>query len=83
MKLRRFQKEFLDKALAPGIDIAALSLSQGVTGSRFLAAHILTRCLTPGDVTDTSRVKSMSALRPASNRQARFVYTLYQASTGT
>ena len=49
MKLRRFQKEFLDKALAPGIDIAALSLSRG-NGKSFLAAHILTRCLTPGDV---------------------------------
>ena len=42
MKLRRkFQKEFLDKALAPGIDIAALSLSRG-NGKSFLAAHILT-----------------------------------------
>ena len=49
MKLRRFQKEFLDKALAPGIDIAALSLSRG-NGKSFLAAHILARCLSPGDV---------------------------------
>ena len=49
MQLRRFQKEFLDKALAPGIDIAALSLSRG-NGKSFLAGHILTRCLTPGDV---------------------------------
>ena len=49
MKLRRFQKEFLDRALAPGIDIAALCLPRG-NGKSFLAAHILTRCLTPGDV---------------------------------
>ena len=49
MQLRRFQKEFLAKGLAPGIDVAALSLSRG-NGKSFLAAHILTRCLTPGDV---------------------------------
>ena len=49
MELRRFQKEFLERALAPGIDIAALCLSRG-NGKSFLAAHILTRCLTPGDV---------------------------------
>ena len=29
MQLRRFQKEFLDKALAPGIDIAALESQPG------------------------------------------------------
>ena len=49
MQLRRFQKEFLDKGLAPGIDVAALCLPRG-NGKSFLAAHILTRCLTPGDV---------------------------------
>ena len=51
MKLRRkFQKEFLDKALAPGIDIAALSLSRG-NGKSFLAgAHLGPGAMTPGDV---------------------------------
>ena len=40
MKLRRFQKAFLDKALAPGIDIAALSLSRGNGKSWACGAHI-------------------------------------------
>ena len=48
MKLRRFQEEFIRKAMAPGIDIAALSTPRG-NGKSFLAAHIATRCLTPGD----------------------------------
>ena len=48
MELRRFQKRFLAGALAPGIDTAALSLPRG-NGKSWLAAHLLTRCLTPGD----------------------------------
>ena len=46
--LRPFQKEFIAKALAPEVDIAALSLPRG-NGKSFLAAWILRRCLTPGD----------------------------------
>ena len=72
MKLRRFQKEFLDKALAPGIDIAALSLSRG-NGKSFLAAHILTRCLTPGDVLNQPGKEYVSVA--GSIEQARLVYT--------
>ena len=48
MKLRRFQDEFIRRAMAPGIDIAALSTPRG-NGKSFLAGHLLTRCLTPGD----------------------------------
>ena len=48
MELRRFQKTFLKRALAPGVDVAALSLPRG-NGKTWLAAHILERCLTPGD----------------------------------
>ena len=48
MELRKFQKEFLTKAMAPGVNIGALSLPRG-NGKSFLAAHLLTRSLTPGD----------------------------------
>ena len=45
---RPFQRVFLRRALAPGIDTAALSIPRG-NGKSTLAAHILTRCMTPGD----------------------------------
>ena len=47
-QLRTFQKQFIKGALAPGIDVAALSIPRG-NGKSWLAAHLLTRCLTPGD----------------------------------
>ena len=47
-QLRGFQKRFIKGALAPGIDVAALSIPRG-NGKSWLAAHLLTRCLTPGD----------------------------------
>ena len=47
-QLRTFQKRFVKRALAPGIDVAALSLARG-NGKSWLAAHLLERCLTPGD----------------------------------
>ena len=48
IKLRPFQKEFLRRALARDVDIAAMSGPRG-SGKSFLAAHIITRALTPGD----------------------------------
>ena len=45
---RPFQRRFLARALAPGIDTAALSIPRG-NGKTWLAGHVLTRCLTPGD----------------------------------
>ena len=48
MQLRRFQKEFLKRALSPDVEIGALSLARGNRKS-FLAGHILTSCLSPGD----------------------------------
>ena len=47
-KLRGFQNTFLRHALAPDADTAALSIPRG-NGKSWLAAHVLTRCLTPGD----------------------------------
>ena len=46
--LRPFQRRFVARALAPGVDTAALSIPRG-NGKSWLAGHILTRCLTPGD----------------------------------
>ena len=48
VELRPFQRTFIRRALAPGIDVAALSIPRG-NGKSWLAAHLLTRCLTPGD----------------------------------
>ena len=71
MKLRRFQKEFLAKALAPGVDVAALSLPRG-NGKSFLAAHILVRCLTPGDALHQPGKEYVQCA--GSIEQARMVY---------
>ena len=46
--LQPFQRRFVRSALAPHVDTAALSLPRG-NGKSWLAAHLLTRCLTPGD----------------------------------
>ena len=43
-----FQRQFLAKSLAPKIRIGVLSLPRG-NGKSTLAAHVLERCLTPGD----------------------------------
>ena len=48
VELRPFQRTFIRHATAPGIDTAALSLPRG-NGKSWLAAHLLTRCLTPRD----------------------------------
>ena len=48
MELRPFQKRFVKGALAPGIDVGALSIPRG-NGKSALAAHLLERGLTPGD----------------------------------
>ena len=46
--LRTFQRKFVRNATASGIDVAALSIPRG-NGKSFLAGHILSRALTPGD----------------------------------
>ena len=48
MNLRPFQRRFVRGALAPGVDLAALSVPRG-NGKSWLAAHLLARGLTPGD----------------------------------
>ena len=71
MELRPFQRRFLKGALAPGIDVAALSLPRG-NGKSALAAHVLQRCLTPGD--DLFVSGSEYLLCAASLEQARIVF---------
>ena len=48
LELLPFQKRFVTRATDPKIDTAALSLPRG-NGKSWLAAHLLTRALTPGD----------------------------------
>ena len=49
MKLRPFQTDFIDRAMDPAVKIAVLSTPRG-NGKSFLAGHLVTRALTPGDV---------------------------------
>ena len=78
--LRPFQRRFLRGALAPGIDTAAASLPRG-NGKSFLAAHLLTRCLTPGD--PLHKPGSEYLLCAASIEQARIVFRFVRASLET
>ena len=75
-QLRAFQKQFVKRALAPGIDVAALSIPRG-NGKSWLAAHLLTRCLTPGD--DLHVPGAEYLLCAASIEQARLVYRFIRA----
>ena len=75
-ELRPFQRRFLRGALAPGIDIAALSIPRG-NGKSWLAAHLLTRCLTPGDSLHQSGAEYL--LCAASIEQARLCYRFVRA----
>ena len=74
--LRTFQKQFIRGALAPGIDVAGLSIPRG-NGKSWLAAHLLTRCLTPGD--DLHVKGSEYLLCAASIEQARLCYRFIRA----
>ncbi len=74
--LRAFQTRFLAGALAPGTDVAALSIPRG-NGKSFLAAHILHRCLTPGDPLHVSGAEYL--LCAASIEQSRLVYRFIRA----
>ena len=75
-QLRTFQKQFIRRSLAPGIDVAALSIPRG-NGKSWLAAHLLRRCLTPGD---SLHVKgSEYLLCAASIEQARLCYRFIRA----
>ena len=74
--LRPFQKRFIRGALDTGIDTAALSVPRG-NGKSWLAARILTRCLTPGDELHVPGAEYL--LCAASLEQARLAYLFSRA----
>ena len=81
-QLRTFQKQFVRRALARGVDVAALSIPRG-NGKSWLAAHLLTRCLTPGDALHVAGSEYL--LCAGSIEQARLCYRFIRAeleSTG-
>ena len=75
--LRPFQRRFLAGALAPGIDTAALRIPRG-NGKSWLAAHVLARCLTPGDSLYVDGAGYL--LCAASLEQARIVFRFIRAA---
>ena len=77
MNLRPFQQRFIRGAFAPGIDTAVLSIARG-NGKSCLAAHILTRCLSPGDPMHESGKEYL--LVASSLEQARCTYGFIRES---
>ena len=77
LELRPFQRRFLRAALAPGVRTAALSLPRG-NGKSTLAAHVLERCLTPGDALYEPGAEYL--LGAASLEGARHVYRPLRAA---
>ena len=76
LKLRPFQRKFLDRALADGVDTAALSIPRG-NGKSWLAAEILRRCLSPGDPLHVPGAEYL--LLAGSIEQARIVFRFVRA----
>ena len=76
LKLRPFQRKFLARALADGVDTAALSIPRG-NGKSWLAAEILRRCLSPGDPLHVPGAEYL--LCAASVEQARIVFRFVRA----
>ena len=74
--LRTFQKRFLRGSLAPGIDVAALSIPRG-NGKSWLAAHLLQRALTPGDSLNVPGAEYL--LCSGSIEQARLCFRFIRA----
>ena len=70
-RLRAFQRRFLARATARGIDTAALSVPRG-NGKSWLAARLAARVLSPSD--RLFRPGSESVLCAASIEQARIVF---------
>ena len=75
-ELRQFQRQFVRRATAPGIDTAAISLPRG-NGKSWLGGHLAARILDPADalfVPDTE-----SVLCAASIEQARITFRFARA----
>ena len=78
-ELRPFQRKFVKAALAPGIDIAALSLPRG-NGKSWLAGYLMARCLTPGD--ELHQPGKEYLLLAATMDQARIVFRFVRGRLG-
>ena len=76
-ELRPFQREFVKRSLAPGVDVAALSIPRG-NGKSWLAAHLLERALTPGD--DLFVTGAEVLLCAGSIEQARLCFRFIRAA---
>ena len=76
LELLPFQKRFVARATDPKIDTAALSLARG-NGKSALAAHLLTRALTPGDPLHVPGAEVL--LCAASIEQARLCFRFIRA----
>ena len=77
--LRPFQRRFLKAALAPGVEIAALSLPRGNSKTTLLA-HLAARSLTPGDPLFVSGASNV--LIAGSIKQSRPGFRLARAALG-
>ena len=77
--LRPFQRRFLAAALAPGIEVAALSLPRG-NGKTTLLALLATRSLTPGDELFVEGAQNV--LIAGSIKQSRPGFRLARAALG-
>ena len=77
--LRSFQRRFVRAALQPEVDTAALSLPRG-NGKSWLAAYLLTRALTPGDVLHVPASEYL--LCAGSIEQARLCFRFVRARPG-
>ena len=75
--LRPFQRRFVAAALRPEIDTAALSMPRG-NGKSWLAAHVLTRALTPGDPLHQGGAEYL--LCAASIEQARLCFRFVRSA---
>ena len=75
--LRPFQKEFEKAVENPAYDTVAISGPRGL-GKTFLAAHVLTRCMTLGDV--LHEPGKTYILGAASIEQARLTYGFIRAA---
>ena len=76
IQLERFQRRFVSKATDPKIDRAILSIARG-NGKTYLAAHLLTRAMTPGDPLHVPGSEYL--LCAASIEQARLCYRFIRA----
>ena len=79
MDLRPFQRRFLRSALAPGVEIAAISGPRAM-GKTTLAAHLIARSLRPGDPLFVAG--ATNGLVAGSLKQASIAFRLARAELG-